>query len=584
MPGRLIASIFLAATLFAQEQEEEPDKDDGKKAYIDLHLDSNGHGTLTVSFEAVSGLAQYLTPSVLVALTRPLSCEDTRLRGQNIRAYCPGLLTLHGANLSGTIRVDALFQPLYDLGVDDVIAFVHIPDAAKNPATPEDAHWVQVLSEGKGLRYGHRSGPRHDLPPALQIEYPARHLAESGTQELRNAIAALCGIIFGPALIAAWLAHRATRTLGADSEAAIGEESLWVDLLVQFVGLFWIGLLQTLDLRDLALAQFPGQPIVGALFALALIVAPPFLGSLNCLAVWFPVLERTGLTAGIGFGEMLFSRSAGQLILLLPSAMLNVAITMLREDRFWGIFALVATAVLTLALSLARRSIFVGAKTVTGGELLERAQSLAQRAGTRLRTLLLLGEQVAPNAYAMPGKQIAISPTFLRQLSKGQVDAILAHELGHIRHNDFKIPFLVYTVYIGVLAPYLHGWMADLSIAGWTLLPQSLVLMMLMGLLSRHAEYRADRTAAELSTPEDTVRALCRIHRQSRQPMALAALSEVLLSHPSLINRARAVARDQQQSSEWLERILRDEWENRPAPKDSYLAAEPGEPALVYAD
>ena len=185
------------------------------------------HGSRLFSFEGVSGLQQFLTPKVQSALTQPLACDPPTVSGQTLRAYCPSLLTLNGANLTGPIRLDSLFQPLFDLGIDDVIAFVHVPEAAQNPATPEAAHWPQVLAEGRGLRYGHRSGHLHYLPPALQIEYPARHQSQAG-----SIVAIICGIIFFPAILAAWLARRATAALQIDPASPIGEQDLWVNLLI----------------------------------------------------------------------------------------------------------------------------------------------------------------------------------------------------------------------------------------------------------------------------------------------------------------------------------------------------------------
>ncbi|MBY0503525.1 MAG: M48 family metalloprotease [Bryobacteraceae bacterium] len=570
MVRKLFGVLWLAGRLLAQDEDD----DNGKLAYVDLRLDSSGHGELTVSFTGVTGLDRFLTPALQAALTRPLRCEQVSLSGQTLRAFCPQQLSLVGANLAGAIRMDALFQPLFDLGIDDVVAFIHVPDAAANPTTPEAANWSQVLREGSGLRYGHRSGARHYLPATLQIEYPARH---QGGGEMRSTLLAICGIIFLPAFVAFALARRATSALADDEEAAIGEEALWVDLLVQFLTLVWIGLLSSLEMRDLAHSLFPGEPLAGALFGFLLIVLPPVLGGMNCLGVWFPVLERAGLTGGLSFGRALVVHAVHHARLLVPTAMLGIAIEVFPKSFSGGLLALAVTGVVSLVLAiLGSEGTFRNAQPLRGGELWERAQALAAAARVRLRRVWILDPATPANAYALPGKQIALSPAFLSTLDKPQVDAIIAHELAHIRHNDFKNSTLVYMAYLAVGAPLLHAYFSH-----WILVPQSLVILLLLGVLSRHAEYRADRLAGELVSPEAAVRALARITRQGRQPVTLNPFTEVLLSHPSLENRVRAIAYDHQQTTDWLRRILLDEWENRPAATELYRLAEPVKPVLV---
>ena len=554
-----ICAVLLIGALTAQG---------GKLAYIDLRLDTSGHGALTVSIEGAPGIEEFLTDSVLEGLIRPLGCENATLRGQTLSAYCRDLLSLNGANLSGAIRMDSLFQPLFDLGIDDVVVFVHVPDAAENPSTAETAQWTQVLREGRGIRYGHRSGPGHPLPPTLQIEYPARHHAEAGQAEMRAAIASVCCIIFLPALFAAAIARRAKLALNSGAGAPIGEDAMWIDLLIQFIGLVWFGLMGALDLKDAAMAQFAGEPVLGAIFAFALLVAPPLLATVNCATVWSPIPERAGVPVAASFGRDIFRRVMGQARLLVPAACLSVAFEVVPRDGAGAFITLGCTAGVSLVIAFLSRTCAIGVATrLTSGDFYERAQALAARARTPLRTLWMLGENVPANAYAIPGKQIALAPALVRQLTPTQLDAVIAHELSHLRHNDFKIPVLIYTAYLSVVAPFVNHAIGGLIHPAWMLLPQSVVLLLLMGLLTRHAEYRADREAAKLTSGEDAIRALCRLHRSLRQPMTLHPVSECLVSHPSLVNRARAIAHDQQQSTDWLRGIMLDEWECRPTPQ-----------------
>lgn len=209
-------------------------------------------------------------------------------------------------------------------------------------------------------------------------------------------------------------------------------------------------------MQDLAFAQFPGESHFGAVLAFALIVVPPLLGVVNCVGVWYPILERAELAGPATFAQTVLRAVAQKAALLMPAACLSIALALIPQGMESSITALIITAILTLALAaLGSRSTFRGATRVTGGELYDRAHHLAKRAGVKLRNVWILAESTPPNAFAFTGNQIAIAPAFVRQLTSPQVDAVLAHELGHLRHNDFKIPVMVYSGYLAFAAPLL---------------------------------------------------------------------------------------------------------------------------------
>jgi Zn-dependent protease with chaperone function len=75
---------------------------------------------------------------------------------------------------------------------------------------------------------------------------------------------------------------------------------------------------------------------------------------------------------------------------------------------------------------------------LTAGELKERVSSLAARAGypqIKFYVTSSARSQVA-NAFALPGKRIFLTAPLVRSLSKREVDAVVAHELSHVRRSN----------------------------------------------------------------------------------------------------------------------------------------------------
>jgi STE24 endopeptidase len=205
------------------------------------------------------------------------------------------------------------------------------------------------------------------------------------------------------------------------------------------------------------------------------------------------------------------------------------------------------------------------------GDLRTSLMALAARDGVPVRDVLVADASrrtTALNAYVSglgPTRRIVVYDTLLREAPPEQVEAVVAHELGHAKRNDVLTGTLIsaFGAAAGVCALYLiGGWTGLLRRAGVSSIvePRALALLVALAtlaglvslpvqsLLTRRIEARADQHALELTQDPSTV-------EQMEERLATTNLADVdpprwyyliFASHPSIVERmaaARAYAR-----------------------------------------
>jgi len=139
-------------------------------------------------------------------------------------------------------------------------------------------------------------------------------------------------------------------------------------------------------------------------------------------------------------------------------------------------------------------------------------ERLAARSGIKTPTLMI-AEIPIPNAFAygspLTGSRVAVTRGLLRHLELEEVEAVLGHEFGHIRHRDVQVMMLVsllpslfyllarYAMY----SSYYAGWSREERRGGAFLLISTvsmfiyfILLLFTLG-LSRLREYYADQNS-----------------------------------------------------------------------------------------
>jgi STE24 endopeptidase len=198
--------------------------------------------------------------------------------------------------------------------------------------------------------------------------------------------------------------------------------------------------------------------------------------------------------------------------------------------------------------------------------------AVAERAGVPVRDVLVADASRrtrAVNAYVSglgPTRRIVVYDTMLREATPDEVISVVAHELGHARHNDVRTGTLIGALgtAAGVIALYLLGsWAGLLRLAGVASIGEPRAIGLVLALatvaglvggpaqafVSRRIEARADAHALGLTGDPATFEAmqwrLSTVNLSDPDPPAWEYVLSA--SHPSTVERmaaARAYARD----------------------------------------
>jgi STE24 endopeptidase len=188
--------------------------------------------------------------------------------------------------------------------------------------------------------------------------------------------------------------------------------------------------------------------------------------------------------------------------------------------------------------------------------LAERVKSLLERCGFRSKGLYVMdGSKRSAHGNAFftgfgAGKRIVLFDTLVARLTPAEVEAVLAHELGHYKLNHVKkglavgwITTLAELALLGFLAT--QPWFYEgLGVQTQTL-PVALLLFLLVSstfgfflsplwsLLSRRHEFEADVYARRHSAAEDLVRALVKLYKDNAATLTPDPLHSAFYdSHP----------------------------------------------------
>jgi STE24 endopeptidase len=243
--------------------------------------------------------------------------------------------------------------------------------------------------------------------------------------------------------------------------------------------------------------------------------------------------------------------------------------------RWWWVFAAAGAAGLVVLLSFVVpvlvEPVFNKFTPMSDGPLRTALLALADRDRVPVRDVLVADASRrtrAVNAYVSglgPTRRIVVYDTMLSQATPDEVVSVVAHELGHTRHNDVRTGTLIGALgtAAGVIALFLLGsWTGLLRLAGVASIgdPRAIGLVLavatvagLVGgpaqaFVSRRIEARADAHALELTGDSATFEAmqerLGAVNLSDPDPPTWEYVWSA--SHPSTVERmaaARAYAR-----------------------------------------
>jgi STE24 endopeptidase len=237
--------------------------------------------------------------------------------------------------------------------------------------------------------------------------------------------------------------------------------------------------------------------------------------------------------------------------------------------RWWWAWVALGAAALTVLLTfvfpLLVEPVFNKFTPMEPGRLRDDLVAMAARDGVPVKDVLIADASrrtTALNAYVSglgPTRRIVVYDTLLTEAPPAEVEAVVAHELGHARDNDVLTGTLLgaFGAAAGVIGVYLLGsWTGLLRRAGIESIaePRSIALLLavaavaglaaapLQNFVSRRVEARADGHALHLTRDAATAEAM-------ERRLALTNLADVdpnrfeyvmFASHPSTVERMAA--------------------------------------------
>jgi STE24 endopeptidase len=242
-----------------------------------------------------------------------------------------------------------------------------------------------------------------------------------------------------------------------------------------------------------------------------------------------------------------------------------ILLFMQKSGDWWWVWAWAAWVTFTLFITWAWPSfiapLFNKFSALSDAQLQARVEALLKRCGFTSRGLFVMDgsrRSTHGNAYFTGmgrNKRIVFFDTLLERLGHTEVEAVLAHELGHFRLHHVR-QRLIMTVAAGFAGLALLGWLMQwpdfytaLGVASpsphtalllfmFALSPFMFFLTPLLSAWSRLHEFQADRFAAEYASARELASALVKLFRDNASTLTPDALhSRFFDSHPPALQR-----------------------------------------------
>jgi heat shock protein HtpX len=211
---------------------------------------------------------------------------------------------------------------------------------------------------------------------------------------------------------------------------------------------------------------------------------------------------------------------AGTLAIIFGLSTLVLAVIL----SFAGVFSLATMGVLVVVLNVAQWLLapyLIGLiykvrelKQDEKPELHQIVNDLSRKSGIAMPKLML-AQIPLPNAFAygspLSGNRVAVTQGLLDSLDSGEVEAVLGHELGHIKHHDVQVmmvasflPALFYYIGYSIMLSGIFGGGdrknsgGNNALVGIAFMAFSWVLTLFTLYLSRLREYHADRHSVSI--------------------------------------------------------------------------------------
>ena len=537
--GALTVLVLLARPVGGQEVEAAP------RADLNLTVHPTGEFAADIWIDVGVADADRVTKglsTIVPCAGKPVVLSESD--SYNAWTTCRASFERNHLVTSGELDFTVLVSALKAEGIRNIdVSIQH----SNTPHVEVDPRWESSVTKTSGstVRYQF-SGELADLPSqslAVAFGFNAEHRGQLAT--------VLATVLFGPAvlvLLAGLLVHSGPRIV---DPAWFGSYSAGAAGLVIF-HLSW-GITPHAGLLDpfaaYLLNPWNGTAAWYEFWWRCAFWAPPILG--GCLAV--PALHVIRQRLGGShwtLRDTLAQAFWGQLRYFWPLQCVLIATGRIHYGEWAELVAWLAAAWVgyTWCASLGE-----SAKKVTlnaaGPELQARVAELAATAGVPPPGVWVKkhAHDEVIGAWAAPGLGVLVSEDLLKHLTRRQVDAVVAHELKHLKSSHPWLLFgalvfcigVAYAVGLGLLyyfRPAVPEVAFDLAVTAAGMLGYLAV--------SRYVERSADAAAVDIcDDPEAFIRGLAKVSGIAESKAKPGRLAELWMSHPGYRERIELVAK-----------------------------------------
>lgn len=363
----------------------------------------------------------------------------------------------------------------------------------------------------------------------------------------------------------------------ADYTLAKGRFGLLTTAFSYAVLLGWT-LLGGLDTLNVAVRDAIEPRFGGMAYQLALLAAFTLIGGL--LDLPFELYSTFRIEQQFGFNRMTWKLYVGDMLKgLFVGALIGLPIAALilwimgATGSLWWLWAWGAWMAFNLAILVLYPTViaplFNKFQPLADESLKARVQALMARCGFQAKGLFVMDgskRSAHANAYFTgmgAAKRVVFFDTLLSKLTPGEVEAVLAHELGHFKHKH--VTKRMVSMFAMSLAGFaLLGWLSgqawfytSLGVQPSLAAPNDAIALLLFLLvvplfgffvsplfarLSRKHEFQADAYACAQSSGQDLAAALLKLHEDNAATLTPDPLYvRFYYSHPAALERLSAI-------------------------------------------
>ena len=383
--------------------------------------------------------------------------------------------------------------------------------------------------------------------------------------QLLTLIFTIAIIILPPALVY-FLGSYATRALPTNQDARMRQFYLIKRSVIVFECLLLIGYICDVYLLNLPLLTSKTLEWVPLIYTKHLVGIIPLIAGLMLIRFALYEVEQQVTSSNWQRGEYLSVHLKFLLLPLLPLLPLFAYLSLLdliahipflADHTYLPIAIMMSLILLAYIYAPLLLGLIWRTTPLTDANLRNRLHRLAAQDNIRYKDIVIWQTESVANAavagIAPWSRQIFLTAALLKHFSDDEIEAIVAHEFGHVRYKHiltylmflivYFLSYAIYYIYIGQPLESIPSTSSLLPAIGLVFFI-SLYFVIIFRALSRRFEHQADLYAVALTgKPEALELALVRLAYLNYTPRSIQRLFELFQTHPSVDRRIKFIER-----------------------------------------